>query len=102
MEIPGNNQFRIKNKTIQDNVKISKKAGSEASAAPSKASAGAESIALSSHAKDIQKAHEVIKNSPDIRVDKINRIKNEIAEGQYHVDSKVLAEKILTEIITES
>ncbi|HAX46265.1 MAG TPA: flagellar biosynthesis anti-sigma factor FlgM, partial [Nitrospina sp.] len=40
--------------------------------------------------------------SPDIRVDKVERIKTEIAEGRFHVDSHELAEKILKDVIAES
>ena len=63
---------------------------------------GTEHIALSSKAKTYPKAHEAIKNSPDIRVDKVKRVKAEIAEGRFHVNSDELAEKILKDVITES
>ena len=102
MEIPGN-ELRVKNKAIQDRVKVSSKESAKTGAtSKSSGSKGTEHIALSSKAKDIQKAHEVLKNSSDIRVDKVNRVKAEIAEGRFHVDSDELAEKILKDIITES
>ena len=41
-------------------------------------------------------------NSPDIRVDKVERVKAEIAEGRFHVNSDKLAEKILKDVITDS
>ena len=102
MEIPGN-ELRVKNKTIQDRVDVAgkKSAKTDATSAPS-GTQGTENIALSSKAKDIQKTHEAIKNSPDIRVDKVERVKTEIAEGRFHVDSKKLAGKILKDVITES
>ena len=105
MEIPGN-ELRVKNKTIQDRIKVTGKESAKmgASSGPSgaKGTQGAENIVLSSKAKDIQKAHEAVKNSSDIRVDKVERIKAEIAEGRFHVDSNELAEKILKDVITES
>ncbi|MEE9258607.1 MAG: flagellar biosynthesis anti-sigma factor FlgM [Nitrospinaceae bacterium] len=103
MEIPGN-EFRIKNKAIQEKARVSGKKPVDKSEAPSSApkTQGSENIALSSRAKDIQKAFEAAKSAPDIRVDKVERIKTEIAEGRFHVDSKDLAEKILQDIITES
>ena len=102
MEIPGN-ELRVKNKTIQDRIKVTGKESAKTGATSGSSGAGGtENIVLSSKAKDIQKAHEVLKNSPDIRVDKVNRVKAEIAEGRFHVDSDELAEKILKDIITES
>ena len=105
MEIPGN-ELRIKNKIIQDKIKVTGKKSSKTDAATgssdSKGAQATENIALSSKAKDIQKAHETVKNTSDIRVDKVERVKNEIAEGRFNVDSKDLAEKILKDVITEA
>ena len=50
----------------------------------------------------VQKATEVVNAAPDIRTEKVERIKNEIAKGDYHVSSEDLAEKVLENIITES
>ena len=105
MEIPGN-ELRVKNKAIRDQLKVkgteSTKTDSASGSSGTKGTQGAEHIALSSKAKDIQKAHEAVKNSSDIRVDKVERVKAEIAEGRFHVNSDKLAEKILKDVITES
>jgi negative regulator of flagellin synthesis FlgM len=100
MEIPGND-FRIKRKTVQDRIKV----GDNKSVAKSQgasSTSGTEQIAISSKAKDIQKATEVANTAPDIRTEKVERIKNEIAKGDYRVSSEDLAEKVLENIITES
>ena len=106
MEIPGN-ELRVKNKAIQDRMKVAgkesaKKAGAASTSSGTKGTQGTEHIALSSKAKDIQKAHEAVKNSSDIRVDKVERVKAAIAEGRFHVGSQELAEKILKDVLTES
>jgi len=105
MEIPGND-FKVKGKAIQDRIKVTgeKTGKADVSGATSgaKGAQGGEHIALSSKAKDIQKSHEAVKNSSDIRVDKVDRIKAAIAEGSFHVDSHELAGKILKDIIVES
>jgi negative regulator of flagellin synthesis FlgM len=100
MEIPGND-FRIKSKTVQDRVKVgdNKSVGKSQGAS---ATSGSEQIAISSKAKDIQKATEAVSTAPDIRTEKVERIKNEIAKGDYRVSSEDLAEKVLENIITES
>ena len=105
MEIPGND-FKVKGKAIQDRVKVTGKESAKTDASSGTSGArgtqGSEHIALSSKAKDIQKSHEVVKNSSDIRVDKVDRITAAIAEGSFHVDSHELAEKILKDVIAES
>jgi negative regulator of flagellin synthesis FlgM len=101
MEIPGNN-YRIKGKTIQDRIKVDDKTASTKSQNETSSTGGAEHIAISSKAKDIQKATEAVNASPDIRIEKVNQIKEQIANGTYRVSSDHLAEKILENIITES
>ena len=102
MEIPGYD-FKVKGKTIQDRVKVTGKASAKTGGASgAKGAQGSEHIALSSKAKDIQKSHEAVKSSSDIRVDKVDKIKAAIAEGSFHVDSHELAEKILKDVIIES
>ena len=101
MEIPGNN-FRIKGKTVQDRIKVGDKKSVAQSQSDASATSDTEQIAISSKAKDIQKATEAVNAAPDIRTEKVERIKNEIARGDYRVSSEDLAEKVLENIITES
>ena len=105
MEIPGN-EFRVKGKSVQDRIKVtgkqSAKTGAAGDSSGVRGTQGAEHIALSSKAKEIQKSHEAVKSSPDIRVDKVEEIKAAIAEGRFHIDSHELAEKILKDVIVES
>ena len=101
MEIPGND-FRIKNKTISDRIKVGDKSSTTKSQGSSSSTSGTEQIAISSKAKDIQKATEAVSTAPDIRTEKVERIKNEIAKGSYRVSTEDLAEKVLENIITES
>jgi len=101
MEIPGND-FRIKGNTVKDRIKVGDKTASTKSQSGTSSTGGAEHIAISSKAKDIQKASEAINAAPDIRIEKVDRIKEQIANGNYSVSSEQLAEKILENIITES
>jgi negative regulator of flagellin synthesis FlgM len=101
MEIPGND-FRIKGKTVQERVKLGDKIATNKSLSGTSSTSGTEQIAISSKAKDIQKATEAVNTAPDIRIEKVDRIKEQIANGSYSVSSEQLAEKILENIITES
>ena len=103
MEIPGND-IRIKNKTVQDRMDVAGKKSANQKSEPASTGqvSGGEQIALSDKAKGIQKALETVQTSPDIRSEKVTKIKDQIASNTYHVDSKALAEKILREIIAET
>ena len=101
MEIPSN-ELRIKGKTIQDRLQVGDKIDSTKSPSGTSATGGAEHIAISSKAKDIQKATEAVNAAPDIRIEKVDRIKEQITNGSYNVSSEKLAEKILENIISES
>lgn len=101
MEIPSN-EFRIKNRAIQETRDAAKKSASAKTEQASAPSSGTEQIALSSKAKVIQKAHEVIRNSADVRTEKVNELKERIQNNDYHVSSDKLAEAVLQEIISES
>ena len=101
MEIPGND-FRIKSKTVQDGTKVGDKKPVTQSQSGASSTSGTEQIKISSKAKDIQKATEAVNTAPDIRTEKVERIKNEIAKGDYRISNEDLAEKVLENIITES
>ena len=98
MEIPGND-FRIKNKIIQDRVKV----GEKAPAAKRKgvSSASGEQIKISSRARDVQLANEVINTTPNVRASEVARVKEAIEKG-YNVDSRDIAEGILKNLLQES
>ena len=101
MEIPSN-EFRIKNRAVQETRDAAKKAPNVKTGEAASPSSGSEQIALSSKAKVIQKAHEVIRNSADVRTEKVNALKERIQNNEYHVSSEKLAEAVLQEIISES
>ncbi len=101
MEIPGND-FKIKGRAIQDRVKVpskeSAKIGISGGTAGTQAS---DKITLSAKAKDNQKLLEAIRNSSDIRVDKVDKTKAAIADGSFHVDSHELAMRLFSYKIRE-
>ncbi|CAI2718907.1 flagellar biosynthesis anti-sigma factor FlgM [Nitrospina watsonii] len=105
MEIQGDD-FKIRNKVSPDKVKAPSAKGNPADPSATStsraASGGGEQIALSAKAQIIQKGLDVAKASPDVRTEKINRIKSQVEDGTFHVDSDVLAESILKEILSES
>lgn len=53
---------------------------------------------ISEQGKMIQKAVKMAKDSPDIRKEKIEKIKTQMKNGNYNIDSKLVAQKILEDI----
>jgi flagellar biosynthesis anti-sigma factor FlgM len=98
MEIPGND-FRIKNKIIQDRVKVGEKPSTSKSQGAS--STAGEQIKISSRARDVQLANEVINTTPNVRASEVERVKAAIEKG-YNVDSRDIAEGILKNLLQES
>ena len=99
MEIPGND-FRVKNKSIQDRVKVGEKARATKNESGPPAADG-EQIKISSRARDVQLANEVINTTPNVRANEVARVKAAIEKG-YNVDSKDIAEGSLKNLLQES
>jgi len=100
MEISGN-QFLVKNKAIQGQVKVDDKT-SVAKSENETSTAGNEQIKDSSaSSKDAKFANEVINSARNVRASEVARVKNKIKNG-YNVDSRDIAESILKKLLQNS
>lgn len=61
-------------------------------------SAGRE-VNLSSFAEDVKAAQKAMADIPDVRMEKINRITEQIKNGTYKVDAQKLADAMLSNIL---
>lgn len=59
-------------------------------------------VEISSGTKDVQRMQQILQDTPDVRMEKIEALKKEIAQGKYLVDSLAVADKMLTSLITEN
>lgn len=50
---------------------------------------------ISSAGKDMQVARDALAKTPDVRADKVNELKNAIANGTYNVSGEDFADKLL-------
>ena len=104
MNIPGydsriNGVGKSKVGETKSDAKTSKKESEKSSSASS--STEASTVSVSSKARDIQRANEIAKSSPEIRSEKVDRIAKQIRSGTYHVDSKDIAEKMLKDVLSQ-
>ena len=100
MEI-SSNQFLIKNKTIQGQIKVDDKT-SVVKSEGEKSTARSEQIKdLSASSNDAKFANEVINSASNVRANEVARVKNKIKNG-YNVDSRDIAEGILKNLLQNS
>ena len=63
-----------------------------------KADDSKDKISLSGNAKEINELKRLINDLPDMRADRVAALKRAIDAGNYNIDSRKIAEKILEEL----
>jgi negative regulator of flagellin synthesis FlgM len=58
-------------------------------------------VELSEASRDVQKIQEVLKNTPDVRAEKVQELKSKIESGQYRVDAREIANKMISDLIQD-
>ncbi len=99
MKITDNNSsLNIRNyaNNIQDNRKTSGSAKQGSSQAVKE-----DKVVLSPKAKEVQEATKLIKGLPDIREEKVAKLKEQVDQGTYRIDGKKIAFKMLKESILD-
>ena len=84
-----------------EKVQVKKSEGS----AVSKADKGAlptDSVVLSPGSLDVQKAKDILAQTPEVRADKVQASKEDIASGKYQVDPHRLADKMMGSLLSET
>ncbi|OON93953.1 MAG: flagellar biosynthesis anti-sigma factor FlgM [Candidatus Epulonipiscioides saccharophilum] len=56
-------------------------------------------VEISDEAQVLGSAFKAVKESPDVRMDKVNSIKEQIKNGTYNVSARDVSEKILNKLI---
>ena len=62
---------------------------------------GKEKVELSARAREIQRAKKLIEQLPDIREERVARIKAQVERGTYRVSSRQVADKLLRESLID-
>ena len=60
-----------------------------------------ERVDLSSEAKDIQKIKQILDQTPDVREEKIQELRQQIEKGSYLINSGMIADKMLGESLID-
>jgi negative regulator of flagellin synthesis FlgM len=86
---------------IQTENKIKVKKSNQAEETAAGNVAANDSVSLSSGSRDVQKIKEILLETPDIRTEKVAELKARIESGEYQVDSRQLADKMLADLLDE-
>lgn len=69
---------------------------------PSAVAAGSDRVELSASSIDVQKMKMIIQDTPAVRMDRVQALKEQIERGEYQVDPYRVADKMLINLLSES
>ena len=58
-------------------------------------------VNLAEESRAAQKAAEIVRNTPEVRQEKIEALKEKVEAGEYEVESDKVAEKLLRNLLSE-
>lgn len=65
------------------------------------ASSGGDKVQLSAGSIDVQKMKMIIQDTPEVRMDRVQALKQQIESGEYQVDPYRVADKMLMNLLSE-
>ena len=67
-----------------------------------KPASGTDRVELSASSLDVQKMKGIIQETPSVRMDRVQALKEQIERGEYEVDPYRVADKMLMNLLSES
>jgi len=62
----------------------------------------ADNVDISSRARQMNRAKSLLDSVPDVRTEKVGRLKNDIERGNYHVDAGKVAERMIERAVRDA
>lgn len=59
-------------------------------------------VELSAGSMDVQKAQEILQQTPSVRAEKVQALKEQIERGEYQVDPYKVADEMLVSLISDN
>jgi len=63
---------------------------------------GKDRVELSSSSVDVQKMHEILQQTPDVRDDRVRSLKQQIKNGEYTIDPRQVADQMLKSLLQDN
>lgn len=103
MQVKDTLGIRDKALEARESTARAKKSGSKAiSASGAEANAVAEDkVALSDRSKDMAKANEAVAAASDVRRQKVEELKRQVANNEYRVDAEKVAHRMIVDFLGE-
>lgn len=87
---------------IKTDNKVHKAKESSTAGLSSTQTASTDRVQLSSSSVDVQKMKSIIQETPSVRMDRVQALKEQIERGEYQVDPYRVADKMLMNLLSES
>ena len=87
---------------IKTDNKIHKANASSVAETSSSQPTSGDRVHLSSSSVDVQKMKSIIQETPSVRMDRVQSLKEQIERGEYQVDPYRVADKMLMNLLSES
>lgn len=84
-----------------EKVQVKKSEGSAAARADTGAQP-TDRVVLSAGSQDVQKVKDILEQTPEVRADRVQALKEEISRGDYKVDPYRLADKMMGSLLSET
>jgi flagellar biosynthesis anti-sigma factor FlgM len=84
-------------KLVQNEKSLGQRKTAELSA---RANAGSAKVDISQKARELQRIAELAREGDELRVDRVRQVKQQLAAGEYRVESKDVAKSILRSEVT--
>jgi negative regulator of flagellin synthesis FlgM len=84
-----------------EKVQVKKSEGSAAAKAD-KTALPTDRVVLSAGSLEVQKAKDILEQTPEVRADRVQALKEEIARGEYQIDPHRLADKMMGSLLSET
>ena len=65
------------------------------------AAMGSDKVDLSASTQDTQRVKEVLAQTPEVRVERIQALKGQIERGEYQVDAHAVADRMLQSLLSD-
>ena len=78
------------------------RAGATKSAETGAPASASDKVELSAHSRDVGRMQQILDSTPTVRTELVTEIKGKVDRGEYQVDAKDVADKMLMSLLTDT
>mgnify|MGYP001351551367 CR=1 FL=1 len=85
-----------------EKVQVKRSEGSTAAGVGKTTATPTDRVELSAGSQEVQRMRELLDQTPDVRLDRVQALKEQIARGEYTVDPHRLADRMMETLLSDS